>query len=120
MHLLNEIFDHIYLINLRRRSDRLKIMEHKLNKKRIIYEIFHGIDGYESKYDSIYDKIMVKKELNPSSFWIKSRGAIGIIMTYQKLLIDAQSKNYKNILIIEDDINFHNSSINYQNQFITL
>jgi GR25 family glycosyltransferase involved in LPS biosynthesis len=108
MHLLNKIFDHIYLINLKRRPDRLKIMNHRLEKEGIQYEVFYGVDGYDRRYDPICKKILAKEAANPKAFWIKSRGAVGIIMTYQKLLIDAQTKGYNSILILEDDITFHN------------
>ena len=40
MHLLNKLFEHIYLINLKRRPDRLKIIEYRLSKLGIKYEVF--------------------------------------------------------------------------------
>jgi glycosyltransferase involved in cell wall biosynthesis/GR25 family glycosyltransferase involved in LPS biosynthesis len=68
----------------------------------INFEYFEAVDGYDSKYDKLTDKVL-KKE----GTWIKSRGAVGLLLTYMKLLEDAMAKGYDNILILEDDICFH-------------
>lgn len=95
----SKVTNHIYIINLPRRTDRKKLMEYKLNKIGIIdYEFFDATDGYDKKYDEIYDKI--KKQFN-------SRGALGLILTYIRLLKDAYVKKYTSIMILEDDINAH-------------
>ena len=99
---LNKIFDHIYCINLKRRYDRRILCEHKLNKMNIVFQFVDAVDGYDTKYDILCNKI-----LNKDGTWIKSRGAIGLILTYIQLLEDAMIHKYNNILILEDDINFH-------------
>jgi GR25 family glycosyltransferase involved in LPS biosynthesis len=88
----SDLFDNIYLINLTRRKDRLKLMKYTLNKLKIKYELFVA-------YDYHNDNIITNK-------FIKSHGSIGLIVTYQRLLQDAIDKNYETILILEDDISF--------------
>lgn len=94
--------EHVYIINLVRRSDRRKLMEYKLNKVGLSnYEFFDAIDGYDKQYDRLYKKV------NKVNNNFNSRGALGLILTYVKLLEDAYQKNYSSIIILEDDVNIH-------------
>lgn len=102
LNILNTSFEHIYLVNLKRREDRLKIMKIKLEKMRIDYEIFPAIDGHLPQYDNLTKMLM-----NRRGSYIKNKGAVGLILTYMFLLKDAIDKNYSSILILEDDCNFH-------------
>ncbi len=99
---LNEIFNKIYVINLKRRNDRRILCSKKLEKLNIEYEYWPAIDGYESKYDTLCKQVLKKKDV-----WINSKGAIGLILTYINILENALMKKYENILIFEDDICFH-------------
>ena len=95
----NKVAEHVYIINLQRRNDRKLLMEYKLKKINMNnYEFFDATDGYDAEYDSLYNK--VKNQFN-------SRGSLGLILTYIRLLEDACQKNYASILILEDDINVH-------------
>ena len=67
------------------------------------YQIFEGIDGYTQDNKALYN-LMCEK--NPDTR-LTSPGAVGIIITFRKLLEDAIEKNYDNILIFEDDCVFH-------------
>lgn len=93
---LNDIFCKIYVINLRRRIDRRILCTKKIERQCIKYNFIDAIDGHDTKYNNICTKL--------------SRGALGLILTYIKILEDAlsevQNDNDK-ILIMEDDINFH-------------
>lgn len=99
---LNKIFEKIYVINLKRRRDRRVLCSQKLEKMGIIFQYIDGVDGSDSRYDTLCSMILKKKDT-----WIKSRGAIGLLMTYKVIMEDALEKKYNNILILEDDINFH-------------
>ncbi|VBB17684.1 hypothetical protein YASMINEVIRUS_147 [Yasminevirus sp. GU-2018] len=99
---LNSIFEKIYVINLKKRDDRKASSVAKLKSLGVEYEFFEGVDGYDRQYDSLCDSVLTRE-----GTWIKSRGAVGLIMTYIKLLEDALAKNYQNVLILEDDICFH-------------
>lgn len=100
--MLNQLFDHIYLINLQKRTEKLHLIKYQLEFLKIDYEIFKAIDGTEEQYGEICLDLLNKKNT-----WIKSKGAIGLILTYLELLKDAVLKNYQNILILEDDCYFH-------------
>ncbi len=94
---------HIYIINLKRRTDRKKIMEFKIKKYNINnYSFFDAIDGSLPKYDNLYDLCHAK----PGNL-LNSRGAFGLLLTYIELLKDAYFNHYDKILILEDDISFH-------------
>jgi GR25 family glycosyltransferase involved in LPS biosynthesis len=94
---------HIYIINLKRRTDRRKIMEYKIKKYNISnYSFFDAVDGYLPKYDNLYDLCHAK----PNNL-LTSRGAFGLLLTYIELLKDAHFNHYDKILILEDDISFH-------------
>lgn len=82
-------FDKIYLLNLKRRPDRLKMFL-KNNREFIPsqnIEIIEAIDG--------------EKIINES--WNYSNGALGCRLSHMKLLKDALSNNYSQILVFEDD-----------------
>lgn len=91
---LNHYFDKIYCINLDRRKDRWEESIKEFTKWGILDQIerVSAIDG--------------TKLLN-NEFHIKN-GELGLIETHLKLILDAKNKKYKNILLIEDDIEFTN------------
>jgi len=83
-------------------------MEYKIKKMGIpvtLYEFFDATDGHDEQYDTLYETI---------KFQINSRGAMGISLTYIRLLEDAHNNKYESVLIFEDDIsphiNLHNFS----------
>lgn len=92
-------FDEIYMINLERRRDKFLLTDFKLKRKNISYKLFKAIDGNSTQYDELYEKISVKSKL--------SRGALGLLLTYKKLLKESIEQGKNRILILEDDINFH-------------
>lgn len=96
---LNQIFPHIYLINLKRRRDKLDLMKFKLDKLGIQYTIFEAIDGLDPTLDQLTTDIW-------ALYNNLSRGAIGLLLTYYKLLSEVISHNYPNVLFLEDDCNF--------------
>lgn len=95
---LNKIFSKIFVINLKRRIDRRIICTKKMEKYNINYDFFDAIDGNDAKYNNICASTKL------------SRGAVGLILTYVKLLESAMC-NMQNkddmVLIMEDDVNFH-------------
>ena len=94
---------HIYIINLKRRTDRRKVMEYKIKKYNMHnYSFFDAIDGYLPIYDTLYE-LCYSKQNN----LLTSRGAFGLLLTYIELLRDAHFNHYDKILILEDDISFH-------------
>jgi len=100
---LNEIFDKIYVINLPHRKDKFDLITYKLSKRNLRYEIFYGTNGHDIQLQPRVDLI-----LNQNSS-IKSKGAVGLLLTYQRLLEEIIKHQYQQVLILEDDCNFvHN------------
>lgn len=96
-------FSQIYVINLKKRYDKNLLMKIKLDLIGIKdYTVFEGIDGKSESLEEICNKINVYGKF-------KSRGAIGLILTYIELLNDIYLKGYDNVLILEDDVNCHKS-----------
>jgi GR25 family glycosyltransferase involved in LPS biosynthesis len=98
----NTVFNQrIYVINLKRRQDKKRLIEYKLSKHKIPvseYCFFEAIDGFNNIYNNIYET--AKSNFN-------SKGAFGLILTYVALLEHAFNNNYDRIMILEDDVNIH-------------
>lgn len=97
--MLNNLFDHVYLINLDRRTDRLSESIKECKKINLTFERFSAIDGRE------HNLIIQEYPGYKQNAW--NAGALGLLETTIKIIKDAKSNNYKSILILEDDILFH-------------
>ena len=104
----------IYLINLKRRNDRLKLMKFKLNKVKLNnFNLIEGVDGYLEENQKIYSEYVkncTKKDYFNGKPYIGSAGAMGILLTYQKMckkILDYNFKDCQKVIIFEDDIIFH-------------
>jgi hypothetical protein len=86
---MNDFFDHIYCINLDKRTDRWEDCVKQFKKHNLTVERFSAIDG--------------SKINNPTKLMT---GEYGILSTHIELIKDAKNKGYKNILILEDDVEF--------------
>jgi GR25 family glycosyltransferase involved in LPS biosynthesis len=84
-------FDKIYCINLDRRKDRWEETIKELDKWGLTDEVerYSGVDG-----NSLKNETQIKD------------GELGILNTHLKIINESKEKNYDNILIIEDDIQF--------------
>lgn len=86
---LNDYFDKIYCINLDKRSDRWEECLVQFEKHNLTVERFSGIDGS-----------MIENNTKLAN------GELGVLKTHIELIKDAKEKGYKNILILEDDVEF--------------
>lgn len=120
---INTYFDQIYVINLRRRQNKLIEIIQKLKKLNITAEIIEAIDGYESpNIDEfkIYQSLPVgmenghPRELQLNRKLIYSPGVWGHLKSNRLILMDAMEKHYRKILILEDDALFIN---NFHDEF---
>lgn len=92
---LNSFFDKIYVINLERRKDRYLQVCAELNKYQIDFEIFKAIDGNPG---------IILSDDHP----LKNKpGAVGCVLSHVKILEEAKKLNLKNVLILEDDVEFY-------------
>lgn len=88
---INTFFDHIYCINLDKRTDRwAKCLEE--------FDM-HGIENVE-RFSAVDGNT-----LEISSHLLK--GELGIIESHKKVIQDAKNRGFNKILILEDDVEFH-------------
>ena len=99
---LNEYFDKIYCINLDRRTDRWEECQKIFSKHNLKVERFSATDGSKENYNLGYP---YDSEL---------AGAI----SHTKVIEKARELNLKNVLILEDDVNFLDDLENLFTKFI--
>lgn len=104
MNTLNDFFDKIYCINLDRRFDKYNECIEEFKKLNIDVKRFSAIDGAP----------MFRQGLNLTA------GAYGLMLTHREILKETINNNYKNVLILEDDVSFINDFYNYFNKNILL
>jgi GR25 family glycosyltransferase involved in LPS biosynthesis len=97
---MNNYVDNIYLINMNKDTDRLEKVTKECNKVGIKFERFPGIKVSDVS-QNILDKYIPEE--------IQKYGADGMIgcgLSHLFVWQDAIKKNYKNILVLEDDVYF--------------
>jgi GR25 family glycosyltransferase involved in LPS biosynthesis len=109
----NNIFDHTYLMNLKRRPDRLKRFLNEYNKsdmKFVQLKKIIAVDGSEIDILKIPLTETARGELKQiettgfrSKHYQLTRGAIGCYLSHVKIWKDIVENNYKTALIFEDD-----------------
>jgi GR25 family glycosyltransferase involved in LPS biosynthesis len=87
---LNDYFSEIHCINLEKRNDRWKECEIEFKKHNLKVTRFSAFDG---------------KTLSP--ILGLTSGQVGAIYSHAKLIEYAKDQNLNNILILEDDVEFH-------------
>lgn len=93
---LNDIFDEIYVINLKSRKDRLKHIENESKKHSFKFKRINAING-----DDLTKKELSKiKDINDLGW---NKYAYSLLKTTLNILDEAKKNNHKNILILEDD-----------------
>jgi glycosyl transferase family 25 len=103
--LLNKTFDHIYVITLKRATDRHEHTRKELEG--LSYELFFGKDKQtffieELKRTGIYNESIAK--LNHRYGKGMTGGQIGCSWSHAEVYKDAIEKGYQKVLILEDDI----------------
>jgi GR25 family glycosyltransferase involved in LPS biosynthesis len=103
------IIDNIYIINLKRREDRLFKIEKLFNELGGIFHNYERFDAVDGNTLSLKDNNLTLKTKylydNPTLLMdIKSKGAIGCYYSHLNIWQDAIKNNYNNIIIFEDDV----------------
>lgn len=100
---LNSVkWDNIFIINLKRRSDRKNSMVKKILKQGIKkYEFIDAIDGLKPEISNKF--IELKKS---SKTKIISVGHFACLLSHIKSIQLAKERKYKSIMILEDDVYF--------------
>jgi GR25 family glycosyltransferase involved in LPS biosynthesis len=93
----NMKIDKIYVINLKKNTDRLEKFMENAKKANVNVERFDAIYGKELQKDhpDIFKYFVKDHKLNP--------GQIGCALSHIKVWQDAIDNNYNNILVFEDD-----------------
>ena len=90
-----------YILNLKRRPDRLRNVENRLREKGIFkWDVFYGIDGQQYKKEFAE----YKKKQTPGTRQIPSVGSYAILLSMSKMIRDAQKKNLSQFLVLQDDV----------------
>ena len=101
--LMDRFFDNIYLLNLHKRTERLKISEKRLQFVDIEnYEVFGAVDG------SVLSPVW--QEFNKTNSYFKNPSYLGCALSHLSIYTDAIEKGYKKILILEDDCRVHRNA----------
>ena len=113
---LNDFFDRIFVINLERRPDRLEKFKQMSDKIGFEYEIFPAVDGKIIDRNSLVEGRIFQIESNDlyKSFDDYFLGQLGCILSHLRLLKYCRDNNIKNVLILEDDVDF---SDEFQSRF---
>lgn len=99
---LNKISKNIFVINLKKRTDRLRHIQEELKKINCNnYEIVEAIDG---------------NTINRSPFI--NQGALGLVQTYFKIFELIKDKPTEEIILIEDDCVFSENFSENVNNFL--
>ena len=101
--------DHVYLINLDRRQDRLSNMQAIFEELGIEYERVQAVDGKVDVNDDYIKKLgieMMPEFSEPYHGRPLTFGEIGCFMSHYNIWRDALNKNYQDIIVFEDDIRF--------------
>jgi GR25 family glycosyltransferase involved in LPS biosynthesis len=136
---LNDFFEKVYVINLKRRPDRLAKMQDRLESLGVSFDVFTAIDGADPKIQSQYEaykrnKCYSRKKASPGisakRFYtdncsdiervayiedkingpaIRSSGAWAYLITYRKLIEKLLTDGLSTVLVLDDDCLFHDN-----------
>ncbi len=107
-------WDNIFIINLPRRSDRKEQMIKKLSDANITnYEFIEAFDGLNPDVNNKFIQLKNKKNLQ-----IVTPGHFACLLSHIKAIKLAKSRNYSNIMILEDDVFFYDNFINKISQIL--
>ena len=94
MSFINKIVDKVYVINLKKDTERLESITTQLKAQDIEFERFEAIDG-----STIKDDIRLTSQCNTTC----PDGLKGCAVSHRTLWETMIEKDYKNILVLEDD-----------------
>jgi GR25 family glycosyltransferase involved in LPS biosynthesis len=105
---MNDYFDKIYVLSLKRNTDRRVLIKERLDKVGIDFEFFDACDGQVINH--------IWKKLDNPNFTTQNYVACSI--SHLSIYNDALSRGFKRILILEDDIKPHKDIKNHFDCFI--
>ncbi len=98
---LELLYDQIFIINLKHRTDRWNKITQIMKYLGITnYKRFEAING---NHPNIKQSWMAKRS-SVKNYRVNSPGAFGYLVSYYYILYEAIQSNFKNILVLDDDI----------------
>lgn len=123
--------DHVYVVNLRSAIERRVATQWALRCYGVEHELFSAFDGHAPVGDELFKTVCDRQpgelqghpqyaelERWRGSKFIASRGAVGYILSYVRLLRDAQARGFQRILILEDDVLLRHDFLAHLAQFM--
>ena len=97
--------DNVFMLNLNYQKDKFKINEMVLNKMGIKVNRFEAINGYDNKYDKLWNKIsnspFTNLEKKIGRKCIISRGSMGYLLSMEKIFSSIKNSY---LCVFDDDI----------------
>lgn len=101
--LINQFFDQVFVITLKKSTDRHEILQNKLSG--LDYEIFWGINGAELDLNQLEKEGKLDKNINyQSKGHHLAPGEVGCALSHVGIYQTILDRNLKNALILEDDL----------------
>lgn len=101
--MINNLVDKIFCVNLTKRVDRLEQSKKEFSRFGLNVDFFAAIDG--KKLESKNNKI--------------NSGHMGCCMSHREIYKTMKKEKWNNILILEDDVEFHSDLLVLFKQFYT-
>ncbi|GAV05127.1 hypothetical protein RvY_15303 [Ramazzottius varieornatus] len=103
-------FDHMYLINLDRRTERRERMEKTFDILNLEVERITAVDGTKLTLTDLDDMgvKMLEGYLDPYKKRPMTMGEFGCYLSHYAIWRDVIDKGYQKVLVFEDDIRFEN------------
>ncbi len=102
---MNDYFDKIYVLSLKRNIERRELVTRRLNQVGIDFEFFDACDGQVLNH-------LWRKLDNPN---FTTQNYVACSISHLSIYNDAISRGFKRILILEDDVRPHNDIQNLFN-----
>ncbi|ULT99895.1 hypothetical protein L3Y34_000870 [Caenorhabditis briggsae] len=105
--------DKIYLINLKRRSERLDRMQKIFDLLGIEYSLLEATDG--QKLDQLPEDLknyhILDKYLDPITKRPMKNGEIGCFLSHYRIWQDVVKNKYEKVIVFEDDLRFSHDGL---------
>lgn len=101
---ISEYFDAIFCINLRSRPDRWKESQLEFSKANLKEVI--RFEAISEVPEQMINSTSLGFDPNDRHFRNKIKGHLGCLLSHREIIISAKNQNLKQILILEDDVQF--------------
>lgn len=99
-------FDNIYLVNLKRRPERLAKMQAVFRFMGIEFELFEAVDGERLPMSELAKLKFIPEYQDPFYKRPMKKGEIGCFLSHHRIWEDVLKKQYGRVLVFEDDVRF--------------